>query len=88
MPAAEELMLQNRLLIVPGVEHVMLNNGVNLCFVLVPRGIMELQLNAPGIRTRNRVASECSHHIVVGDTERLDLWCETFYCFSQGAQMW
>ena len=30
IPAAEELMMVNRLLIVPGVEHAMLNIGFNL----------------------------------------------------------
>ena len=54
MPPAEELMMLNRLLIVPGEEHAMLNIGVNLCLlVLRPRGSMVLQGNrimrAPGI---------------------------------------
>ena len=54
MPAAEELMMLNRLLIVPGVEHAKKNIGVNLCLlVLRPRGSMELQwcriMSAPGI---------------------------------------
>ena len=54
MPAAGELMTLNRLLIMPGVEHAMLNIGVNLCLlVLRPRGSMVLQgshiMSAPGI---------------------------------------
>ena len=54
MPAARELMMLNRLLIVPGVEHAMLNIGANLCFlVLRPRGSMVLHgsliMNAPKI---------------------------------------
>ena len=54
MPAAGELMILNRLLIVPGVEHAMQNIGVNFCLlVLRPRGSMVLQGNrimrAPGI---------------------------------------
>ena len=44
MPAAGELIMLNRSLIVPGVEHAMLNIGVNLCLlVLRPRGSMESQ---------------------------------------------
>ena len=44
MPAAEELMMLNRLLIVPGVEQAMLDIGVNLCLlVLRPRGSTVLQ---------------------------------------------
>ena len=44
MPAAGKLMMLNRLLIVPGVEHAMWNIGVNLCLlVLRPRGSMVLQ---------------------------------------------
>ena len=54
MPAAGELTVLNRLLIVPGVEHVLWNIGVNLCLlVLRPRGSMVLQgsriMSAPGI---------------------------------------
>ena len=54
MPAAGELMMLHRLLIVPGVEHVMLNIGVNLCLlVLRPREFMVLQgsciMSRPGI---------------------------------------
>ena len=41
MPAAGELMMLNRVLIVPGVEHAMRNIGVNLCLpVLRPRESM------------------------------------------------
>ena len=47
-------MMLNRLLIMAGVEHAMLNIGVNLSLpVLKPRGSMELQgsriMRAPGI---------------------------------------
>ena len=54
MPAARKLMMLNRLLIVPGEEHAMLNIGVNLCLlVLRPRESMVLQgsciMSAPGI---------------------------------------
>ena len=35
MPAAEELMMLNRLLIVPGLEHAMRNIGVNLCLLVL-----------------------------------------------------
>ena len=54
MPGAEDLTMLNILVIVPGVEHAMLNVGVNLCLlVLRPRGSMVLQGNrrmrAPGI---------------------------------------
>ena len=54
MPAAGEVMLVNRLLILPGVDRAMLIIGVNLCFfVLRPRGSMVLQrsriMKAPGI---------------------------------------
>ena len=36
-------MMLNSLLIVPGVEHAMLNIGVNLCLLVPrPRGSMEL----------------------------------------------
>ena len=38
MPAAEELMMLNSLLIVPGIENAMQNIGLNLC-MLVPRPI-------------------------------------------------
>ena len=53
-PAARKLMTLNRLLIVRGVEHAMLNMGVNLCLlVLRLRGSLVLQrsriMNAPGI---------------------------------------
>ena len=54
MPAARELMMLNRLLILLGVEHAMQNSGVNLCLlVLRPRGFMVLQwsciMSATGI---------------------------------------
>ena len=54
MPATGGLMMLNRLLIVPGVEHSMLNIGVNLCLlVLRSRGSMVLHeshiMSAPGI---------------------------------------
>ena len=54
MPAAEELMMLSRLLIMPGVEHAVQIIGVDLCLpVLRPRGSMVLQgshiINAPGI---------------------------------------
>ena len=54
MPATGELMLINRLLIVPGVEHTMLNIDVNLCLlVLRTRGSVVLKgssiMNVPGI---------------------------------------
>ena len=54
MPAARELTMLNRLLIVPGVAHAMLNIGVNLCLlVLRSRGSMVLQgsriMSAPRI---------------------------------------
>ena len=54
MPAAGELMMLNRLLIMPGVEHAMWNIGVNLfLFMLRPRGFMVLQgrriMRSPGI---------------------------------------
>ena len=43
-PATGDLMMLNRLLIVPDIEHVMLNNVINLCLlVLRPRGSMVLQ---------------------------------------------
>ena len=35
MPAARELMMLSRLLIVSGVEHAMLNIGVNLCLLML-----------------------------------------------------
>ena len=52
--AAGELMMLNRLLIVPGVEHAMRNIGVNLCLLMLrPREPMVLQgsriMSAPGI---------------------------------------
>ena len=44
MPAAGELVMLNRRLIVPGVEHEMLNIRVNLCLLaLKARGPMVLQ---------------------------------------------
>ena len=54
MPAAAELIMLNRLLIMPGVEHEMLNIWVNLCLLLLrPKGSMVLQgsriTSAPGI---------------------------------------
>ena len=54
MPAAREPMMLHRLLLVPGVDHAMLNIGVNLCLlVLRPRGSMVLQwshiMSGPGI---------------------------------------
>ena len=54
MPAAAELMMLNILLIVPGVEHTMLNFGVNLrLLVLRPRESMLLHesriMSEPGI---------------------------------------
>ena len=54
MPAAGELMMLNRLLIVPGLEHAMLIIGVNFyLFVLRPWVNMVLQgsriMNVPGI---------------------------------------
>ena len=54
MLAARELMMLNRLFIVPGVEHAMWNIGVNLCLpVLRPRGSIVLQgsriMSSPGI---------------------------------------
>ena len=35
MPAARELVILNRLLIVRGVEHATLNIGVNLCLLVL-----------------------------------------------------
>ena len=54
MPAAGELMMLSRLLIMPGAEHAVQIIGVDLCLlVLRPRGSMVLQvcriMNAPGI---------------------------------------
>ena len=54
MPAAGELTMINRLLIVLGVDQAMLNIAVNLCLlVLRPRGSTVLQgsliMRAPGI---------------------------------------
>ena len=54
MPAAGELMMQSRLLIMPGVDHVVQIIGVDLCSpVLRPGRSMVLQgrhiMNAPGI---------------------------------------
>ena len=54
MPAARELMMQNRVLIVLGVEHAMWNIVVNLCLlVLRHRGSMVPQgshiMSAPAI---------------------------------------
>ena len=54
MPAAGELMMLKRLLIVPGVEHAMRDIGINLCLlVLRQRGSMVLQgshmASAPGM---------------------------------------
>ena len=44
MPAAGELMILNRLLIVPGVQHAIQNIRVNLCLLMPrPRGSMVLQ---------------------------------------------
>ena len=44
MPAATELMMLNRLLIMPGAEHAMLNIVVKSCLlVLRPRGSTVLQ---------------------------------------------
>ena len=62
MPAAEELMMLNRLLIVPGVEHAMRNIGINLCLlVLRHRGSMVLQRSLINGRTRNTLKqSTCS----------------------------
>ena len=53
-PAARELVMINRLLIVPGKEHAMQIIYVDLCLlVLRPRGSIVLQgshiMNAPGI---------------------------------------
>ena len=54
-PAAGELMMLSRLLIVPGIEHTVQIIGVNLCS-LVPnlKGSMVLQkshaMNKPGLR--------------------------------------
>ena len=87
MPAAGELMMLNRLLIVPGIEHTMRNIWVNFwLLVLRPRGSLVLQvscMSAPGIRW-----STPPVHKVVGDTERLDRWCETYYSCSQWARRW
>ena len=62
MPAAGELMMLNRLLIVPGVEHAMQNIGVNLCLLILrTRGSMVLQ-GSHNERTRNALKhSTCSH---------------------------
>ena len=54
MPAARELMMLSRLLIMPGVEHAVQINGVYLCLLMLRhRGSMVLQgsqiMNAPGI---------------------------------------
>ena len=44
MPAAGELMMLSRLLVVPGVEHAVQIIGVNLCsLVLMPRASTVLQ---------------------------------------------
>ena len=53
MPAAGELIIQNRRLIMSGVEHAMLNIEVNLCSLMLrPRRFMVLQgsciMSAPG----------------------------------------
>ena len=78
MPAARELTMLNRLLIVSGVEHAMLNIGVNLgLLILRPRGCIVLQGSHLHL-----------FKLVVGDTERLDIWCETFYSFSPAARRW
>ena len=80
-------LLLNRLLIVPGVERSMLLIGVNLClFVLRPTESMVVQENRIMNAPRNTLALQLFPYAVVGDTERLDLWCETFYSFSQGAR--
>ena len=81
MIAAGELMMLNRLLIVPGVEHAMLNIRVNMCFLmLMSRGSMVLQrsgiMSSPGI-----LWSSLPVHI----RGRLYLLRETFYSYSQGA---
>ena len=54
MPAAGELMMLFKLLIMSGVEHAVQIRGVDLCLlVLRPKGSMVLQgfhiMNAPGI---------------------------------------
>ena len=51
MPAAGELMMLSRLLIMPGVEQAVQSIGVDLCLlVLRPRGSMVLQgMDAPRI---------------------------------------
>ena len=81
--SSEELMMLNRLLIVPGAEHAMPNIGVNMCLLVQrPRGSLVLQgshiMSAPGI-----LWSTPPVHKVMEDTERLCLWCETFYSCSQ-----
>ena len=74
MPAAGELMMQNGLLITPGVEHQMRNIVVNLCLlVLRRRGSMVLQesriIRAPGI-----LCSTLPVHI----SGRRHLWVRSF----------
>ena len=64
MPAAAERIMLNGLLIVPGVEHAVLNIGVYLCLlVLRPRGSMHgFARESHNDRTRNTLKhSACSH---------------------------
>ena len=63
IPTAGELMMLNRWLIVPGVEHAMLNIGFNLCWpVQGPRGSMVPQ-GSHNERSRNTLKhSTCSHN--------------------------
>ena len=63
MPAAEELMMLIRLLIIPGVEHAVQIIGVNLCSLLLRlRGSIMLQGSHIMKKTGDRSTQ------VVGDT--------------------
>ena len=65
MPAAGELMMLNRLLIVPGAEHAMLNIWVNLCLlVLRPLRVYGAARESHAEHTRNILKhSTCSHKL-------------------------
>ena len=88
IPAAQKLIMLSRLLIVP---------GVNLCLVHWGRFVLacaeaHMVYGAAGESQdgTHQSYSEALHlfTLVVGDIQRVDLWCEAVYSCSQEARTW
>ena len=86
MPAAGELKMLNRLLIVPGVEHTMLNIGVNLCLLVLRLGGSMVLLGSHIMSTPGVLWSASPVHRIGVKHWKAQSFAETFYSCSQWAQ--